>query len=308
LRKLSIFLLAAVFLMTSMMPGYAAAAEMTLLQKTAAVENIFYGAEQTGPLTERTGKLERDVFGMETQDALLAKVDNLYAFAKENRQNHPSFLLKVSAVEWTVNHQVNGQQPARERMATIEQALVGNSGNGSYSKRIQDLVKLAYAEGTVEPVATTVSKDTLVKIAFLSSLSSKTSRPGDPVVYEAAEDVYMGGILVLAKGSKGIGKVNRVERAQNFGRDAKLEIDFQSLELMDGKAAPVFLGEKAKEETKSLAKAAGATVAGMVILGPVGVIGGAFIKGEAVEIKPGSVMYLQVKEDVDTYGIKTKLQ
>ncbi|HAK74612.1 MAG TPA: hypothetical protein DCP36_15610, partial [Sporomusaceae bacterium] len=63
---------------------------------------------------------------------------------------------------------------------------------------------------------------------------------------------------------------------------------------------------KAKEETKSLAKAAGATVAGLIVLGPVGVVGGAFIRGKDVTIPAGAELYIQTKTEASVYGLKVK--
>ena len=100
--------------------------------------------------------------------------------------------------------------------------------------------------------------------------------------------------------------MTKVEPARNFGRDAKLEISFDSLEAMDGTSVETFLGEKAKEETKSMAKAAGATVAGMIILGPIGVVGGAFVHGQDLTIPAGTQLYIQTKTDTEVYGIKAK--
>ena len=62
------------------------------------------------------------------------------------------------------------------------------------------------------------------------------------------------------------------------------------------------LGDKAKAENKSLATAAGASVAGMLILGPLGVVGGAFVHGKDVNIPVGSEVYIQVKEQTNLYG------
>ena len=61
--------------------------------------------------------------------------------------------------------------------------------------------------------------------------------------------------------------------------------------------------EKAKLENKSLATAAGASVAGMIILGPIGVVGGAFVHGKDVNIPAGAETYIQIKEQVELYGI-----
>ena len=79
-----------------------------------------------------------------------------------------------------------------------------------------------------------------------------------------AEDVYTAGVLVIAKGAVGRGKLAKVDQAQNFGRDAKMEISFETVEALDMTQVATMLGEKAKKETESMALAAGAGVAGMI--------------------------------------------
>ena len=60
---------------------------------------------------------------------------------------------------------------------------------------------------------------------------------------------------------------------------------------------------KAKAENKSLVSAAGASVAGMLILGPVGIVGGAFVHGKEVNIPVGTEVYIQIKEQAALTGI-----
>jgi hypothetical protein len=72
---------------------------------------------------------------------------------------------------------------------------------------------------------------------------------------------------------------------------------------VDGSKIPVFVGELAKQQAKSYAGAAGAAIGGMIILGPVGVIGGAFVKGSSITIPEGSVTFVQVSEDVIMQGV-----
>ena len=50
----------------------------------------------------------------------------------------------------------------------------------------------------------------------------------------------------------------------------------------------VFLGDVAKQAAETVAGAAGAAIGGMVVLGPVGIIGGAFVTGKSVNIPAGS--------------------
>ena len=85
----------------------------------------------------------------------------------------------------------------------------------------------------------------------------------------------------------------------------KSELHFQTSLIFGGTVQKLatFLGDKAKEETKSMAIAAGATVAGLVVLGPVGIVTGAFIKGEDVKVPEGALMYIQTKAENTVYAI-----
>lgn len=88
-----------------------------------------------------------------------------------------------------------------------------------------------------------------------------------------------------------------------FGRDARIDIDFSSVTAVNGEKIPVTVGELAKQQAKTVAGAAGASIGGMVLFGPVGLVGGAFVKGAQVTIPAGSNTYVQVLEDTTVQGI-----
>lgn len=282
------------------------ASDMTMLDKVGMVEKVLYGGIQTGSLVERVTKVEKDLYGQ--QDAklpLASKVDKLYAYAIETTEISPSIVVKLNAVEWALTHNVT-QDAAKARIENLERILLGNSVTGAYDERLTKLIKLAYADGKVQTSRVTLAKDTLVKIKLLSALNTKQSRVGDTVNFQVVTDVVSGDVLTLAQGAKGIGKVTKIEPSKNFGRDAKLEVSFDTVEAIDSSIVATVLGDKAKEETKSLAKAAGATMAGLVILGPVGLVGGAFVHGEEVNIPAGSEMFIQTSGDTELFGIRVK--
>lgn len=304
MRKMLIYMLVMLFAMTGLAAAQGAS-EMTVLDKTAAVEKTLYGSEQTGSLLERVTKMEKDMYGVETKDALVAKLDRIYNYVRENSAAMPSFSLKLNAVEWVLSHNIT-TQPAKSRIESLERIMLGNVASGSFDGRLDKLLKLAYPGGQLDVASVAVAKDTLVRIRIVSPLDTKSSRVGDPVTFQASDDVYVGGLLVIGKGAYGTGRVTKVEPARNFGRDAKLEVTFDSIDSLDGNKVDTLLGEKAKEETKSLAKAAGATFAGMVLLGPIGVVGGAFVQGQDVTIPAGTELFIQTKADTELYGIKVK--
>jgi hypothetical protein len=68
------------------------------------------------------------------------------------------------------------------------------------------------------------------------------------------------------------------------------------------------VGEESKQEMKNLAMAAGASVAGMLLLGPIGIIGGAFVKGKNIDLPEGTELYIQTQNEESLYGVATVQQ
>lgn len=282
----------------------AQSSELTIVDKTTAVEQTLYGADQTGSLSERLTRLEKEIYGTETKEALMGKADKLYSYTKENSHSAPSLITRLNAVEWTISHNQTAI-PAKQKLEQMEQMLIGAPANGAIDKRVTKISNIAFTEAP-EVNEVTLFQDTLVRIKMVTPLDTRQNREGDAFTFQASEDVYANGVLVIAKGAVGEGKVLKVQQARNFGRDAKMELSFNTLQAFDGTEVQTVLGDKAKEETKSLAKAAGATVAGLIVLGPVGVVGGAFIHGKDVTIPAGSELYIQTKAEASVYGIKVK--
>jgi len=281
------------------------ASDNTIIDKVATVETTLYGNVQTGSLLERLSKLETDLYGTATSGAIITRVDSLYNGFFDSSANTPSILTKVNGIEWEINHKVTSL-PVKERIEKLEGLIDGISQTGAYNDRISKLATLAFANGTVVVADKVVVADTLVKIKLNTAIDSKTARVGDVVTYQVAEDVLVDGVLVFAKGAEGVGKVTKVSQAQNFGRDAKLEIDFTSIKAIDGSTITTFLGEKSKKETQSLTMAAGASVAGLAILGPVGVVGGIFVKGKDAKIDEGAELYIQTKLENVVHGVQAQ--
>lgn len=303
LRKFTSLLVITLLICSNMSLVFAnVSSELAVIDKVVVVEKFFTGTEQTGALVERINKLEKDLWGKESTGALVNRVDKMYAYCKITTNNEPSFLIKMNAAEWSLTHMVT-VQPIKTRIENLERVLMGNTASGSFDERLNHLLKLAYTSGKPGITSVTVEKDNLLKVKLVTPLNTRTTRSGDVVVFQVSEDIYVDGSLIIAKGAQGTGKIAKVEEAKNFGRDAQIQINFDTVEAIDGSIINTFLGEKAKQENKSLATAAGASVAGMIILGPVGIVGGAFVHGKEVNIPAGTETYIQVKEQVTLSGI-----
>ena len=320
-QKLLTLLLTLSLTVTSVFPGVALAAggdeisasaaieqtaapkTMSASEKLAALERTLYGTEQAGALVTRTDSLEDDVYGTITTDPILNRVDNLYDYVNGYPgSGEASFLTKLSAVEWQFTESTAGG-PAKSRIETLEAMLNGEVGTGSLASRLEGLANLAFQDGIVVVETVTLPKDSVIKLEFAEDLSSKTAQAGDVVKYKVADNVFVNDVLVIPKGAEGLGKVTKVVGPRMFGQDARIDVDFGFLYAIDNTRVKVFLGEIAKQEAKTIAGAAGATIGGMVVLGPIGVIGGAFVTGKSVNIPAGSITFVQVKGDTEIQGM-----
>ena len=297
-KQLATLLLTFIFCFTTVIPGFAADSAVPMADKIGAMEKMLYGTEQSGSLLQRMDSLEDDVYGTITSDAILNRVDNMYDYLEGTPDNgEASFATKLNVVEWKMNESMSGGA-AKNRIEATEKLLYGQNQTGSLSGRLESLLKLAsYTDGNVPVQQVVLPKDSVFKIAFTSELSTKMSRKGDVVHFKAADNLYVNDVLVLPKGATGVGEVKKVVQPGIFGKDGRIDIDFTCIYGVDGTKIPVTVGELAKQKAESIAGAAGAAIGGMIILGPVGLVGGAFVKGNSVTIPVGCETFVQTAED-----------
>jgi hypothetical protein len=285
-------------------PGFAASVNIPAADKIKAMEVMLYGEAKEGSLLERMDTIEYDVNGLMTSEPILERIDVMYEYLQgTSSEGEASFATRLNIVEWRLNKSMSGG-PAKTRIETVEKLINGKADDGALSTRLEEILEVVTYEGGVVPVQqVTLPKDSVMQIEFTQELGNKISKVGDEVSFKAADNLYVNDVLVLPKGATGVGKVKKVVQPGMFGKDGRVDVDFMFINGVDGTHIPVFVGELAKQEAKSYAGAAGAAIGGMIILGPIGVIGGAFVKGSSVVIPEGSVTYVQTSEDVSMQGV-----
>ena len=303
-RQLVTLLLTFIFCLTAVAPGFAANGNIPAADKIRAMEVMLYGATQDGSLIERMDNIEHDVNGLMTSEPILVRINEMYDYLQgTSEEGEASFATCLNIVEWRLNESMSGGA-AKARIEAVETLLNGKASSGALSTRLEELLEVVAYEGGVVPVQkVSLPKDSVIKIEFTEQLGNKISQVGDEVGFKAADNLYVNDVLVLPKGSTGVGKVKKVVQPGMFGKDGRVDIDFMYINGVDGTKIPVFVGELAKQQAKSYAGAAGAAIGGMIILGPVGVIGGAFVKGSSVTIPEGSITFVQVSEDTALQGV-----
>ena len=303
MKKFLSFIASLAFCLGLAAPAFADGAVPVASEQLDAVETALYGTHQSSSMMERMESLEDDIYGApDANRNILDRIQSTYDYVCGTNGGNGSFLQKLNAVDSRFNAQITSG-PAKTRIEDLENTIYGQAQGGSLNQRLDRLVETAYSGGQVPVESVVLPKDSLVKIEFTSPLSSKTARTGDPVSFKVADNLYVNDVLVLSKGATGVAEVSKVVQPRSFGRDARIDVKFSHVFAVDGNQVPIYIGKLAKQEAKTAAGAAGATIGGMIVLGPIGAIGGAFVTGQSIVIPEGSTTYVQVVQDQTISGI-----
>ncbi len=124
-----------------------------------------------------------------------------------------------------------------------------------------------------------------VPLEFTEELDSRKVRKGDRVTLRVADDVTMDGKLRFRKGAEAQGIIERVKQPGRFGQKAQIQIRLEWAKDVDGKQVPL---STYSTGNRFDAGAGGASLGGAVLLGPIGLLGGALVKGGHITIKKGA--------------------
>jgi hypothetical protein len=137
-----------------------------------------------------------------------------------------------------------------------------------------------------------VPNGTQVALKFSAPVDSGTVKEGDTVHFSVASDVVVDRTLAIRQGTPAQGLVVSVTQPGIFGRSARIQIEFMQTTGTDGRPislAPVSITPNSMRETRDTSGAVGASVAGIILLGPLGLAGGALVRGGHVSVPAGAV-------------------
>ena len=305
-KKIISLFLTALLCLTCLVPAFAEemAATNTVAGKLETAENFLYGAVQTGSLVSRVDKMETDMYGQKSSGSVMSRVDKLYSRLEGAPVGGKlSMATMMNVIEWQFSDRMS-TDAAKTRLGTLETQIFGTEyAKDSFTSRLSRLTKAAFTNGSLTSSTVVLPKDSLIKVKFMEDINSKTNQQGDTIDFVVDDNVYVGDALVLPKGAKGYGQIKKIVQPRIFGRDARIDLDFSHVVAVNGGAVPVMVGDLAKQQAKTAAGAAGASIGGMILFGPVGVVGGAFVKGSSVTIPAGTSTYVQVAEDTSVDGV-----
>jgi hypothetical protein len=265
----------------------------------AGLEQALYGQEGTGSVLQRLEQLETDLLGAKQEGPIIGRLEKLNTALRGPGE---SLHFRLSALEWYLTRTIS-REPLSVRLTQVELVLAGQAGTGPLGPRLDRLAALTWPDGKAGGGLVQLEKGTPVKIKLGTELNSQTTKVGDKVKFQVAQDVKVEGKLVFPARTLGEGRVTEVVAAGNLGRDGRVLVDFGSLLALDGRAFPVVVDEKATEMNRSLQFAAGASMAGVLLLGPVGLVGGYFVRGKDVVIPLGTEFFVTLAASGTVTGL-----
>jgi hypothetical protein len=149
--------------------------------------------------------------------------------------------------------------------------------------RISLVLSLLSAALMAQPAYQTVNIQdaTTVHLSLTQSLSSATNKVDDPVTFEVTEDVKVGDVVAIPKGSTAAGHVVEVEPKRSLGRAGKLNFAIDKVTAADGTNVRLRAESARKGEDKSRT-----VIAGTLLLSPLFLL----MRGKDVTIDKGTAL------------------
>ena len=272
------------------------------------IERFLYGQKHEGEVTARLEQVERDLFGRHTGRDPAKAVDSLYQLLFKGFRHTPCLDIKLNVLEWQIFKGTReGTLP--DRVAKLDLEVVGQVAKEPLAFRVDQLVNLVLEKGHISLVRVRIPRGTPIRLKLGTDLSSKLAKSGDDVPFTIANDLFINkDVLVLGKGGLITGELARVRRGGRFGRSGYMKVQIPSLETIDSTDLPVRIvgiGDD-KLNRKKIGMAVGASTLGYFVMGPVGLVGGAFIKGRDVQVSQGTVVAVETLSEIEVSGVRIK--
>ncbi len=269
------------------------------------IEMALYGRSMSGGLVERLVRVEKDLFGRELPGSLSERLSGLEKFIVEGSPAQPSMVFKLGVCEWAIGHEVYMQKPVTARIAELERVLEGAAAEEKpLAMRLENIASLLFPD-QIGWAEVNLPANLVFKVSFLETVAPATAKKGDNVLLKLEESLMIEGHLVAPAGSLVHSTVDSVKQPKSFGRPSEITFAFEHMDPLGPEEVPVFLGDASvtkAESDKTVAAAIGTSIVGLAALGPVGLVGGLFVRGEAKDIPAGTPIYLETAESVNVHG------
>lgn len=275
--------------------------DVSLFKQVDHIETLVYGQPRVGGLVARLNSVEKDLFGRELPGSLAERQAALLNFIESGVDNQPSLLFKVGVVEWALESVANASDSLSQRISAVEERVEGSAmSDRPLAMRLERALSMVVSDPVVWETVT-VPAGTVVRFKLLDELNPAKTKKGDSFSAELTHDLVMGErSLVAVRGSRSAGIVESVKKPRSFGRSSEIKFTVQELKVLAPGGIALTRGKKADEAAQieaSHAAAAGTSLVGAIVLGPVGLVGGFLVRGDSKIIPAGSVFYAETSAD-----------
>jgi hypothetical protein len=171
-------------------------------------------------------------------------------------------------------------------------------GNFAFSQQLTSSapVSVAPVASTAPPPPNTLLDGTAVKLRLAENLSSATAKAGQSVPFEVLEEVDVQGVPVIAKGAQALATVTIAETKKSMGRPGKLDVNVDSVRLVDNEKAALSATQNAKGGGHTGAMTAGIVGTAIVFFPAAPLL--LFIHGKDITIPKGTEVTAFVSGDM----------
>lgn len=135
-----------------------------------------------------------------------------------------------------------------------------------------------------------IPKKTMLNVELIEPANSKTHKKNQQVEFKTTENLIINGVVVIPKGTVGMGYVYEVQKAGGFGRKGVLRIAGKEIKTLNNVSVPLRKGLEGKGKTDGGAVAVAAVVS---------LVGGLFMKGSNIKYPAGTDFQVEVRDNVD---------
>lgn len=135
-----------------------------------------------------------------------------------------------------------------------------------------------------------IPKKTMLNVELIEPANSKTHKKNQQVEFKTIENLIINGVVVIPKGTVGMGYVYEVQKAGGFGRKGVLRIAGKEIKTLNNVSVPLRKGLEGKGKTDGGAVAVAAAVS---------LVGGLFMKGSNINYLAGTDFQVEVRDNVD---------
>ena len=137
---------------------------------------------------------------------------------------------------------------------------------------------------------------TAIKLKLAQTITSANAKVGQEVPFEVIEEVDVQGVPVIAKGAQAIATVTEAQSKRSMGRGGKLDVNIDSVRLLDGEKAALRATEGGKGGGHVGVMTAGIVGTAIVFFPAAPLL--LFIHGKDISIPEGTVVTAFVEGDM----------